>query len=269
MIVRPKLTESESTLAFVAGGGLALVMLALLLSSARGSVGGAQTLDLMLGVGILLLVGGSIGWAFITKPWKNFDDWSTPLYTGHDDHAAHDEHTETHTELHTDEVHHEVAVLAVAPPPRIVEVPEVHAEAPTDEGHHGVAALTHLEPQPWVVEAVSEPVIEPGTLEPVPVTHVNPEQLSAEEKKADNLLIIDGIGPKIVGALNNAGIRTYADIATHNPADLEKIVRDAGVRMVGHADTWVQEAQLAAEGKIAELEQFKADLRANRSASSD
>jgi len=51
-----------------------------------------------------LFVVGTAAWLIIVHPSKNFDDWSTPLYTGHTDHAAHDTagHEEAHAESPTD-----------------------------------------------------------------------------------------------------------------------------------------------------------------------
>jgi predicted flap endonuclease-1-like 5' DNA nuclease len=78
---------------------------------------------------------------------------------------------------------------------------------------------------------------------------------------ADDLKIIEGIGPKIAQALKMAGILTFADLAARNPDDVERIVRDAGVRIVAHTETWVEQAKLAAEGQMEDLEQYKRQLR--------
>ncbi len=182
MSFRPKLTEMESTAAFVVGGGLALLILGYLLASAQSGVSGfdASRLNIVMIVGAFLFVGGIALWLATAQPWKNFDDWSTPLYTGH-----HDEHA-----------------------------PASHAEA------------AH----------------EPGA-------------------QVESLEIIEGIGPKIAAALRNAGIATFADLASRQPAEVERIVRDAGVRMVGHADTWIEQARLAVEGKMTELEAYQHNLR--------
>jgi hypothetical protein len=172
----------ESTAAFVVGGGLALLILGYLLASAQSGVSGfdASRLNIVMIVGAFLFVGGIALWLATAQPWKNFDDWSTPLYTGH-----HDEHA-----------------------------PASHAEAAHQSG-----------------------------------------------AQADSLEIIEGIGPKIAAALRNAGIATFADLASRQPAEVERIVRDAGVRMVGHADTWIEQARLAVEGKMTELEAYQHNLR--------
>jgi|SRR5450432_1373225 hypothetical protein len=90
--VRLKLTEPETVVAFVIGAGLTLIILAFGLASAQAATPNfdASRLNILMVVGGLLMVIGLFLWLVIVQPWKNFDDWSTPLYTGHDDHSSHD-----------------------------------------------------------------------------------------------------------------------------------------------------------------------------------
>lgn len=204
MSVRKKLTEMESTSAFVVGGGLALIILGFLLSAAQAGAGfDASRLNIVMIIGASFMVAGIILWVFVTQPWKNFDDWSTPLYTGHDAH---------HTE-------------------------EAAVEAETaDLATIGVHPVVH----------------EPG----------HPVVASDEADRTDDLEnTIDGIGPKIATVLRSVGILTFADLAKREPEELERIIRDSGVRMVGHTNTWIEQARMAAEGRWAELEQYQHNLR--------
>jgi predicted flap endonuclease-1-like 5' DNA nuclease len=205
---RKKLSEAESTSALVVGGGLALFMIGFLLSSAQASKPDfdVSRLNLVMIVGGILSVAGVVGWLVATQPWHNFDDWSTPAFTGH---AHHDEH-----EVHT----------------------ESSAAGHAVEGHESYGA-----PAPSAPSIVA---------------------VSALTGGADDLKAIEGIGPKIATALNGVGIRTFADLAERDPNDVERIVRDAGVRMVGHAGTWIEQAKLAASGKMTELEALQKQLRA-------
>ncbi|MCC7206167.1 MAG: DUF4332 domain-containing protein [Anaerolineae bacterium] len=244
MQVRRRLTEFESTIAMLAGAGLFVLMLAFLLSSARGGaqasarVANVPVIDLMIGGGALLLVGSLIAWLFVTRPWATaHDDWATPLYTGHHgEHHAADSHPATHGEM-------------------LAAVAEVEAEA---------EALAHGEMPPAMPD--SAPVIE-GVLPPDAPLAMTPQVAPAENVPADaivtdDLTIIEGIGPKIAAALAAAGISTYAKMARQTPADLEQIVRTAGVRMVGHALTWPEQAQLLAEGRLEEWKALAARLKA-------
>jgi predicted flap endonuclease-1-like 5' DNA nuclease len=81
--------------------------------------------------------------------------------------------------------------------------------------------------------------------------------------------MIEGIGPKISGALIAAGVNTFAKLAALQPEEVERIVRSAGVRMVGKAETWTKQAALAAEGKFDELKAYQRTLTAGRGTSSD
>ncbi len=189
MSVRRKLTDLENWMALIIGGGLVLIMTSLLLGALTAA--NVQVTNIILSLGIILLVGGLAIWLSAGQPWKNFDDWSTPLFTGH----AHEEHT--------------------------------------------------------------EPVVEEAGMEPnLPETPT-----IAALREPDDLRIIEGIGPKIALALKNAGIVTFADLAARQPDDVEHIVRTAGVRMVGHTETWIDQAKLAAAGQMAELDTYKQQLR--------
>jgi predicted flap endonuclease-1-like 5' DNA nuclease len=219
---RKKLTEFESTMAFVVGGGMTLIILAFMLASARGAESNFTTLNIMLIVGAGLLVLGLIAWSFVNRPWETgHDDWSVPLYTGHD--AHHDDHQAHRAEP--------------TPEARAVHAHASAAEVPHEKGMHMGATE------------------EPPRLAPAPAR--------------DDLTAIEGIGPKIAAALMDAGVGSFAQLAGRQPDELEHIVRRAGVRMVGRADTWPQQAQLAAEGRFKDLKKLQEDLKAGRTASSD
>jgi predicted flap endonuclease-1-like 5' DNA nuclease len=64
--------------------------------------------------------------------------------------------------------------------------------------------------------------------------------------QVDDLKKIEGIGPKIESVLQEAGIRTYAQLAVTGADRLKLILKDAGVRAA--PDTWPEQARLAAVG---------------------
>lgn len=89
---------SQSTvllLALTAGAGLVLMMLALAIGVVQGEAADATTVGLTFAGGLALLVFGIAGWLATVQPFKHFDDINEPHYTGHHDHAAHEEHEET------------------------------------------------------------------------------------------------------------------------------------------------------------------------------
>jgi hypothetical protein len=144
---RKKLTDMEQTLAFVIGGGLTLLIVGYGISA----VGVAsRSLDIMMIIGLTLAITGAIAWVIIVKPWNNFDDWSVPLYTGHDHHDSH----------------------------------------------------------------------------------------------ADDLTQIDGISAKTAKVLNAVGIHSFEDLAKRKPTELDRIVRDSGLRISSRPEVWITEAQM-------------------------
>ncbi len=75
--------------------------------------------------------------------------------------------------------------------------------------------------------------------------------------KRDDLLIIEGIGPKSKEALNKAGVTSFEQIANLTPDDLYRMVKiEGGVNLVGDTKTWPKQARLLADGKIQEFEEY-------------
>lgn len=87
----------------------------------------------------------------------------------------------------------------------------------------------------------------------------------------DDLLIIEGIGPKVKDALTRAGITTFAQVAGMTPDELHRVVKiEAGVKIVdGATRSWPQQARLLAEGRLAEFKRLVDDLRGGFERKSD
>jgi len=77
----------------------------------------------------------------------------------------------------------------------------------------------------------------------------------------DDLTLIEGIGPKSAAALAAAGITSFAQIARMTPEELEKVIKDHKVRLVGSTSTWPQQARLAASGDLTALEDFQKRIK--------
>jgi predicted flap endonuclease-1-like 5' DNA nuclease len=82
--------------------------------------------------------------------------------------------------------------------------------------------------------------------------------------KPDDLVIIEGIGPKIAGILNNAGITTFAALAAAKPEQLQEILKASGLRVPADPTTWPAQAELAAAGKMDELQKLQDSLKGGR-----
>ncbi len=107
------------------------------------------------------------------------------------------------------------------------------------------------------------------THEPQPKPEPAVEAATAPEAlvEPDDLKIIEGIGPKIAGVLQKAGIRTFRDLASADVERLQKILEDAGPRYrLADPDTWPEQAALAANGKWEELEKLQDALKGGRRA---
>jgi predicted flap endonuclease-1-like 5' DNA nuclease len=67
------------------------------------------------------------------------------------------------------------------------------------------------------------------------------------EVRTDDLLIIDGIGPKAQEALYAGGIHTFDQLSQLKVEQIEEILHKAGVTIVGQPTTWAAQAKFAAE----------------------
>lgn len=80
-------------LAFCAGIGLVLMVIALGIGAVQGSEANLTTVNLTFAGGLVLLVAGSIGWFAIVQPQRHFDDINQPAEDEHHGHTAHaDDH---------------------------------------------------------------------------------------------------------------------------------------------------------------------------------
>ncbi len=78
----------------------------------------------------------------------------------------------------------------------------------------------------------------------------------------DDLTKIEGIGPKISGLLQAAGISTFAQLAQVQVSQLQHILTNAGPRYrMADPDTWPKQAALAAAEKWDELKELQGTLR--------
>ena len=87
----------------------------------------------------------------------------------------------------------------------------------------------------------------------------------AIESVADDLKIVEGIGPKIEDLLNADGIRTFARLAATSSQHIASLLQAAGPRFQIHdPETWPQQAALARDGKWDELKAFQDSLLGGR-----
>jgi predicted flap endonuclease-1-like 5' DNA nuclease len=110
------------------------------------------------------------------------------------------------------------------------------------------AAVERAAAAPIVIESV------PAVVEPAP---------ASTPVKADDLKVIEGIGPKISGVLQAAGIRTFAELAAADPKHISEILLAVGLRLADPT-TWPEQARLAAEGKWDEFKALTDSLKGGK-----
>jgi large subunit ribosomal protein L21 len=94
------------------------------------------------------------------------------------------------------------------------------------------------------------------------------ETQTEEMVEADDLTTIEGIGPKVAKVLTEAGISTFEALSNAQVEDIEKILTDAGLRMMD-ATTWPEQARLAANGDWDALKKLQDKLSGGRKASAE
>ena len=94
-------------------------------------------------------------------------------------------------------------------------------------------------------------------------SHGHGDDHAHEEKMADDLIVLEGIGPKVAGVLNTAGIVSFADLAKAEPVEVQKVLDAAGLQMMNPAG-WIEQAKLAAAGDKEGLAKLQAELKGGR-----
>ncbi|MGJ8665597.1 MAG: 50S ribosomal protein L21 [Patiriisocius sp.] len=93
-----------------------------------------------------------------------------------------------------------------------------------------------------------------------------PAKKAAPKKaKADDLKKIEGVGPKAAEAMVAAGLDTFAKVAKAKPEAIEAILAEASSNLAHLvANTWPEQAKLAADGKWDELKKWQDELDGGR-----
>lgn len=93
---------------------------------------------------------------------------------------------------------------------------------------------------------------------------------SGKKVAQDDLKLVEGIGPKIEGLLNDAGITTWEELANAPTEKVQAVLDEAGPRYRMHDPaTWSKQAKLAHEGQWEELEALQDHLDGGREPESD
>lgn len=101
----------------------------------------------------------------------------------------------------------------------------------------GAARLSRFAPDARTQPVEKEAPIPTDGAKAVSPAHVPP----------DDLKRIEGIGPKIAGLLNAAGIHSFAQLADQTEASLRALLKEAGLAMINPA-TWPEQARQISAG---------------------
>ncbi|MBV1854231.1 helix-hairpin-helix domain-containing protein [Catellatospora tritici] len=137
----------------------------------------------------------------------------------------------------------------------------VVAAAESDEIEVQQRPVTKVAP---IVKAAIPKQVEPDDAADADIPVVAAVAVATEDTPADDIERIEGIGPKMKAALNAAGIRTYAQLATADETALRTAIENAGMNFAPSIVTWAAQAQLLADGDEAGFEDLTRRLVAGR-----
>lgn len=136
----------------------------------------------------------------------------------------------------------------------------IEAEVKPDTGPREVQVVQAVQPVPAV--ALDAVLVEPAVAA-VAVMADEPDDSTGDDA-SDDLERIEGIGPKMAGALGKAGIHTYAQLAATDEDTLRKAIKAQGLRFAPSIVTWRRQAQLLADGDEEGFEELTRKLTAGR-----
>jgi predicted flap endonuclease-1-like 5' DNA nuclease len=131
------------------------------------------------------------------------------------------------------------------------------------EAKGGVVPVRRIEIKP---KAQPRPVrlrpqVKPESAKP---KSAEPKPARPKPAKADDLKVIEGIGPKTADLLQSSGIKTYAQLSAAGVERIKAMLIKGGIR--ANPATWPEQAKLAAAGKWEALEALQAKLKGGRRA---
>ncbi len=108
------------------------------------------------------------------------------------------------------------------------------------------------------VEKIVEKIVEKRVEVPAPKDYRVLSALFGKKIVADDLKLVEGIGPKIEELFHAAGYKTWASVAQADVNNLKKILEDAGERFKMHdPTTWPRQCQLMVDEEWADLKKYQ------------
>jgi predicted flap endonuclease-1-like 5' DNA nuclease len=189
-----------------------------------------------------------------------------------------------------------VPMAAAVVTPTAIVAPEIELEIATDDDNDSLIDILETEPEEEIVAAAPEVVVEDivaaevlaeveAAEEEITISEPIAEEIAAveeivaseaatnegEEMSAsavitpDDLKIVEGIGPKIEGLLNDAGIMTFKQLSEATTEHLNEVLAAAGRRYQIHdPSTWARQALMAFNGQWDELKVWQDNLKGGK-----
>jgi predicted flap endonuclease-1-like 5' DNA nuclease len=112
---------------------------------------------------------------------------------------------------------------------------------------------------------ISEPIAEEASAESEAATNEGEEMSASAVITPDDLKVVEGIGPKIEGLLNDAGIMTFKQLSEASTEHLNEVLAAAGRRYQIHdPSTWARQALMAFDGQWDELKVWQDNLKGGK-----
>ena len=126
--------------------------------------------------------------------------------------------------------------------------------------HHSPAATPTPPPAAKVADMPATTVAKPKAAS---INLVAAKAAGFTIKNADDLTVIEGIGPKINDLFKDAGLKTFAQVAKATVPQMRTILDKGGSRFrIANPSTWAQQAALANSNKWADLKTLQDALSA-------
>lgn len=159
----------------------------------------------------------------------------------------------------------EEPVVAHLETPAILNIEPVPVETSPKEVTITIPEMTFSVP---IAGSVAAPTLSPAPepiVEPQPVVEAAPLVLAALPVEADDLTVIEGIGPKIQMLFNQYGIYTYRQLADTEVVRMKEILAAAGQQLAMHdPGTWPSQANLAANDQWEALKSIQGFLKGGK-----
>ena len=144
------------------------------------------------------------------------------------------------------------AAKATQPPATTAPVMKTAAPAPAKKATPAKAKAAPAKKSPAKPKA---------TVKKVTLDLVAAKAAGIAIKNADDLTVIEGIGPKINELFKDNGLKTFAQVATATVPQMRAILDKGGARFrIANPSTWAKQAKLAANNKWKELKKLQDDL---------